>query len=79
MNKKNTVNAGNRFMASPFGTMLKSFFGTLITLYLVELQQGLDMFSWDLIMIKKLLTGALVSILPVVINWLNPAYKNYGK
>ena len=64
-----------KLFASPVGSLLKAFIATIITLWLVELQQGTDLFSMDLTMVKKLLTGGVVSILPVIINWLNPSYK----
>lgn len=69
----------NKIMASPFGSFLKGLMAIILTQYLIELQQGHELFSMDKVMLKKLLTAALVANLPVIINWLNPAYKNYGK
>lgn len=66
-------------LAGPFGTFVKAFVATLLTQYLIELQDGRELFTWDVMMLQKLCTAGLVSNLPVIINWLNPAYKNYGK
>lgn len=74
-----TTKKHHNFMASPFGTLIKSFMATVLTLWLVELNEGHNMFDGGFDMWKKLLTGGMVSVLPVIINWLNPAYKNYGK
>jgi len=68
----------NKLFSSPLGSFLKAFIATTLTLYLVELQQGHQLFSMDGTMIQKLLTGALVANLPVIINWLNPHYEGYG-
>lgn len=67
-----------KLFAKPVGTFLKAFISTILTLYLVELQQGHQLFSMDEVMLQKLLTGALVANLPVIINWLNPHYEGYG-
>lgn len=69
----------NKFLTTPFGTFIKAFIATTLTLYLVELQQGVQLFSMDVLMIQKLFTGGLVANLPVIINWLNPHYSPYGK
>lgn len=66
-------------LTKPLGTFLKAFISTVLTLYLIELQNGHVLFDGSMDMVKKLLTGGLVANLPVIINWLNPAYKGYGK
>jgi hypothetical protein len=33
----------------------------------------------DIELAKKLLTAGLIANLPIIINWFNPEYKNYGK
>lgn len=68
-----------KVMASPFGSFLKAFLATILTQYLIELQQGTDLFSMDILMVKKLITAGLVANIPVIINWLNPNYQGYGK
>ena len=66
-------------LSTPFGTFIKSFIATILTQYLIELQQGTNLFSCDIMMIQKLFTAGLVANLPVIINWLNPSYQGYGK
>ena len=66
-------------LTTPFGTFLKTFVSTVLTLWLIELSNGTSLFSFDQAMIEKLATGGLVSALPVIINWLNPNYTQYGK
>ena len=69
----------SKIMATPFGSFIKSFVATILTMWLVELQQGHELFTYDMVFIKKIITAAVVANLPVIINWLNPSYKNYGK
>ena len=66
-------------LTTPFGTFLKGFAATVLTQYLIELQNGGQLFTMDIVMIQKLLTAAIVANLPVIINWLNPKYEGYGK
>ena len=68
----------NNIMASPIGSYLKAFLSVILSLYLVELSQGRNLFAWDLDLVKKLLTAGIVSLLPNIINWLNPSY-TYNK
>lgn len=74
-----TKNKVNQFLTTPTGGFVKVFLACILTQYFIELQQGHDLFSLDLAMVKKLLTAALISNLPVIINWLNPSYTQYGK
>jgi hypothetical protein len=69
----------SKAMAKPIGTFLKAFLSTILTLWLVKIQEGHELFSGDMAMVKTLLTGGIVANLPVIINWLNPQYKGYGK
>lgn len=66
------------FLTTPAGTFIKGFVSIILSLWLVELSNGHDLFSLDMLMVKKLLTAAIVSNLPVLINWLNPSYTAYG-
>jgi hypothetical protein len=66
-------------MTSPFASFMKVFIASMLTQYLIELQDGHQLFSWDLSMVQKIVTAGVVANLPVVINWLNPSYKHYGK
>jgi hypothetical protein len=61
-------------MASPIGTFIKTFLSTLLSLAIVA---G-DLFTIDAHGLKTMVSAATVSALPVIINWLNPQYKNYG-
>ena len=67
-----------KILSSPIGTFLKTFVSTVLTLWLIELSNGTTLFSLDYTMIEKLATGGVVSALPVIINWMNPSYKQYG-
>ena len=69
----------NITFAKPLGSFLKAFLATILTLWLVELQQGHQLFDGTWTMAKKLLTGGVIANLPVIINWLNPKYTNYGR
>ena len=65
-------------LTTPFGTFVKGFATIILSLWLVELSNGHDLFSFNLVMVKKLLTAGIVANLPVLINWINPAYTAYG-
>ena len=67
-----------KLLSTPFGTFLKAFAATVLTQYLITLQEGHQLFTMDRAMIEKLLTAGIVSNLPVIINWLNPHYQGYG-
>jgi len=62
-----------------YASWLKVFASAVLGAYLIELQNGINLFSWDLNMVEKLLTAGVVSTLPIIINWLNPADDRYGK
>jgi len=62
-----------------YASWLKVFISSVFGAYLIELQNGINLFSWDLNMVEKLLTAGVVSTLPIIINWLNPADPRYGK
>ena len=62
-----------------YASWLKVFISSVFGAYLIMLQEGSNLFSWDLAMFEKLLTAGVVSTLPIIINWLNPADDRYGK
>ena len=64
---------------SIYASWLKVFASAVLGAYLIELQNGINLFSWDLNMVEKLLTAGFVSTLPIIFNWLNPADPRYGK
>lgn len=66
-------------VVKPGVTFMKYFMASILTQLLIELQEGHDLFTWDQQMVNKLLTAGIVSNLPVIINWLNPTYKHYGR
>lgn len=68
-----------RALTTPLASFLKVFIASVLTQYLIELQDGHQLFSWDLPMLQKILTAGVVANLPVIINHLNPSYKHYGR
>lgn len=67
-----------KILTTPAGTFLKGFFSIILSLWLVELTNGHDLFTFDIVMVKKLVTAGIVANLPVLINWINPNYTAYG-
>ncbi len=68
-----------KFLNTFWGSYLKVSLSAVLTLFLAELSQGYDLFSFDLAMAKKLIVAALISLLPPIINALNSEDKRYGK
>lgn len=64
-----------KVLTTPLGTFLKGFISSVLTLWMAY---GNDLFSLDMDMVRKIAGAALVSNLPVIINWLNPQYVQYG-
>ena len=64
---------------SIYASWLKVFVSAILGAYLIELQNGVNLFSWNLEMLESLLTVGVVSVIPIIINWLNPADPRYGK
>ena len=69
MNKLNTI----------YASWLKVFASAVLGAYLIELQNGTNLFSWNLEMVESLLTVGVASTLPIIINWLNPSDTRYGR
>ena len=61
-----------------YASWLKVFIAAVLGAYLVELQNGTNLFSWNLDMVESLLTVGVVSLLPIIINYLNPHDTRYG-
>lgn len=55
--------------------LIKHFLTVVIGIYIAE---GMDLFSLDLTMAKKLIGAGFAACLPVILNLLNPQYKGYG-
>lgn len=68
-----------KFLNTAYGSYLKVFITTVLAMWMAELTQGHDMFSLDLSMAKKLCSGGIVAVLPIIINAMNPHDKRYGK
>ena len=64
------------FLNTPVGSWIKVFLSALLGFVLTNIMNGVDIFSMDW---KSLVAGALSSVLPVIINWLNPNDARYGK
>lgn len=67
----------SKIMASPFGSFLKAFVVALLSLLAARHKDGTLCF--DANCIKDLLLASTFAIIPVVINWINPEYKQYGE
>lgn len=63
-----------KLMASPIGTFLKVFMSTVLTMWI-----AMDnIFAVDVTALRAIISAGVVSAMPVVLNYLNPEYKNYG-
>lgn len=56
---------------------LKVFVSTILSMYLADLVSGAGAF--DMTNAYVYLSAGIVSVLPLVINYLNPSYTRYGK
>lgn len=63
------------FLNSPAGSWLKVFVSGILGLVLTNVLNGADIFSMDW---KSILSGGIASVIPVIINWLNPNDTRYG-
>ena len=66
----------SKFMASPFGTFLKAFLTAVLTLVVAKYNEGI--LCVDTACLQDVLVASIFATLPVIINFLNPQYKNYG-
>ena len=62
-----------------YASWIKVLISAILGAYLIELQNGVNLFSWNLEMVESLLTVGVVSMIPIIINWLNPSDTRYGK
>jgi len=62
-----------------YASWIKVFISAVLGAYLIELQNGRQLFDWTFDMVESLLTVGVVSMIPIIINWLNPADDRYGK
>lgn len=63
-----------KLLASPFGTFIKVFLSTILTMWIAMD----DLWAMDMHTLKSLASAGVVSAMPVILNYLNPQYKNYG-
>jgi hypothetical protein len=68
----------NKFFSTAIGSYCKIFISGVLTLYMAEMSNGVDLFSFDWAMGKKLISAGVISILPVIYNSLNPHDVRYG-
>ncbi len=64
-----------KFLNSPAGSWVKVFLAAVLGFVLTNISNGVDVFSIDW---KSLLSAGIASVLPVIINWLNPNDTRYG-
>jgi hypothetical protein len=67
----------SKFFNSPAGSWLKAAIVAILSGILIKLQEGTDI--WTIASLKELATIASVSVIPVIINYLNPQDTRYGK
>jgi len=65
-----------KFLNSAYGSYLKVFITTVLTLFLAE---GLSIFDLNIENLKMLGSAGIASLVPVIINALNSEDKRYGK
>lgn len=59
---------------TPLASFLKVFASTVLTMWITMP----NLFDFSPANLKSLATAGIVSAVPVILNWLNPEYKNYG-
>jgi hypothetical protein len=64
------------FLNTMIGSWLKVFLTTVLSLYLAT---GKGLFDMDFESIKNLVSAGFASLIPVIINSLNPNDPRYGK
>lgn len=67
-----------KHLNSIYASWFKVFVSAILGAYLVELENGTNLFTWNLDMVESLLKVGVVSTLPVIINYLNPNDPRYG-
>jgi len=77
MGAKFSLNS-NFWAKSPVASWIKVFVSAVIAQYLISLIEGYSLFSWDKVMLEKLLTAGAVAVLPVIINFINKKDTRYG-
>lgn len=66
----------SKIMASPLGTFLKAFLTAVMSLVMIRYNEGNP--CLDKKCIVDIFIAAVFSVLPMIINYINPAYTQYG-
>lgn len=66
------------FMTTMLGGWVKVFMAAVLLQMLNSFSEGHTLFTWDWSMGKKFINAGVVALLPVLINFFNPAYPLYG-
>ena len=69
-----------KWLSTPLGSWAKVFLAAFLgQLLYAFLHEGVGIFDLNMDMLEKAVTAALVAVLPVIINALNPQDTRYGK
>lgn len=66
------------FMTTMLGSWTKVFFAAVSLQMLNSLTEGHSLFTWDIEMLEKFINAGVVALLPMIVNFFNPAYPLYG-
>lgn len=66
-----------KLLSTPFGTCLKTFVSTLLALITAKYTSE-GIICTDIACLKPVAFAAFFSVVPMIINWFNPAYQGYG-
>lgn len=69
----------NKFLTTPLGDYVKHFLEIILGIWAIEVERTRELVIIDLAFWKQTLAAAFIATLPIILNWLNPNYKNYGK
>jgi len=67
----------SKIMASPFGSFLKAFAVAFLSIIAARQKDGTLCFDRNCV--QDIILSAIFAIIPVIINWINPDYKQYGE
>lgn len=67
----------SKIMASPFGSFLKAFAVAFLSLLAARYKD--ETLVWNIQALFDIVLASLFAVVPVIINYINPEYKNYGE
>lgn len=67
----------SKFLTTPLGTFFKAFVVAMLSLIMARQKDGTLCFDKNCII--DILISSTFAIIPVVINWINPNYTQYGE